>query len=62
MTARSLRSIHGMPLYVELNFSHYRKLPFVRLKSFVTTNAGQDKALSVGRYYFHAPLLDALWR
>ena len=62
MTARSLRSIHGMPLYVELNFSRYRKLPFVRLKSFVTTNAGQDKALSVGRYYFHAPLLDALWR
>ena len=62
MTSQSLRSIHGMPLYVELNFSHYRKLPLVRLKSFLTTNAGQDKALSVGRYYFHAPLLDALWK
>lgn len=62
MTAVSLRSIHGTPLYVELNFSHYKKLPLVRLKSFVTTNAGQEKALSVGKFYFHAPLLDELWK
>ena len=62
MTARSLRSIHGLPIYVELNFSHYKKLPLVRLKSFVMTNAGQDNALSVGRLYFRAPLLDALWK
>ena len=62
MTSKSLRLIHGMPLYVELNFSHYRKLPLVRLKSFLTTNAGQGDALSVGRFYFRVPLLDALWK
>ena len=61
-TARSMRAIPGTPIYVELNFSHYKKLPIVRLKNFMTTNAGQEKALSVGKLYFKAPLLDSLWK
>jgi hypothetical protein len=62
LTAKSMRSIPGTPIYVELNFSHYRKMPLVRLREFQATNAGQEKALSVGRLYFKVPLLDALWK
>jgi len=45
-----------------LNFSHYKKLPLIRLKSFVLNNLGQEKALNVGSFYFKAPLLDAILR
>jgi hypothetical protein len=61
-TANVLRSIPGTPVYVEMNFAHYKKMPLVWLKSFVKNNAGQDDALKVGRFYFKVPLLDALWR
>ncbi len=57
-----MESIPGTPLYVELNFSHYKKLPLIRLKSFVLNNLGQEKALNVGSFYFKAPLLDAILR
>jgi hypothetical protein len=61
-TARALRSIAGTPLYIELNFSHYKKLPLVRLKSFFSNNAGETEALKVGKLYFKAPLLDSIWK
>jgi hypothetical protein len=61
-TAQSLAAIPGMPLYVELNFSHYKKLPLLRLKKFLLDDAGQEKALKVGVLYFKAPLLDAIWK
>ena len=59
-TAESLKSVPGTPIYVELNFRSYHKLPLVRLKSFALNNVGQEKALSVGTLYFKAPLLDSL--
>ncbi len=59
-TAESWRSIPGTPLYVELNFSHYKKLPLIRLKSFAMNNLGQEDALKVGSFYFKAPMLDAI--
>ena len=62
LTAQALRSIPGTPLYVELNFSHYKKLPLLRLKRFSLSNVGQEKALSVGMVYFRAPMLDAIWK
>ena len=62
MTAKSLHLIQGMPLYVELNFSHYRKLPLVYPKEFLMNNAGQEEALSVGNFWIHASVLDALWK
>jgi len=61
-TADSLKSVPGTPIYVELNFRRYHKLPLVRLKSFALNNVGQEKALSVGKLYFKAPLLDSLLR
>jgi hypothetical protein len=59
-TAESWKSIPGTPLYVELNFSHYKKLPLIRLKSFVMNNLGQEAALKVGNFYFKAPMVDAI--
>lgn len=61
-TAAVLGAIHGTPLYVELNFSHYRKLPLLQMKSFASNNIGENGALSVGRLYFKAPLLDSVWK
>jgi hypothetical protein len=54
-TAAALRSIPGTPLYVELNFRRYKKLPLLRLKSFAPNSEGEEKALNVGRLYFFAP-------
>ena len=61
-SADALRSIPGTPIYVEINFEHYKKMPLVWVKSFVANNAGQDQALRVGRFYFKVPLLDAIWK
>jgi hypothetical protein len=61
-TASTLRAIPGTPIHVELNFRRYKKLTIVALKSIRFDNAGEDDALSVGKLYFKAPLLDALWK
>jgi hypothetical protein len=61
-TADVLRTIPGTPIYVEMNFAHYKKMPMVWMKSFVANSAGQDEALRVGRFYFKVPLLDAIWK
>ena len=61
-TATVMNGIHGMPLYVELNFRRYKKLPLVRMKSITWNAEGQDDALKVGTLYFKAPLLDSIWK
>jgi len=61
-TSSAMNDIHGMPLYVELNFRRYKKLPLLRMKSLVWNAAGQDDALKVGALYFKAPLLDSIWK
>ena len=62
MTAQAAATIPGMPIYVELNFSHFRKLPLMKVKTLTTDAAGEDEALKVGRIFMHAPLLDSLWK
>ncbi|HEV7426175.1 MAG TPA: hypothetical protein VGQ46_07380 [Thermoanaerobaculia bacterium] len=61
-TAASMDAIHGTPLYVELNFRRYKKMPLLTMKNLTWTSAGQDDALKVGKLYFKAPLLDAIWK
>jgi hypothetical protein len=61
-TAAAIGAIRGTPLYVELNFRRYKKLPLVKLKNFAWTSAGQDDALSIGTLYFKAPMLDSIWK
>ena len=61
-TADLMRAIPGNPLYVELNFSHYHKLPVVWVKSLTMDNRGEADALAIGSYYFKAPFIDAIWK
>ena len=59
-TAITARKVPGTPILVELNFSHYRKLPLVQLKSLKLNNAGEEDALKVGAVYMKAPFADAI--
>jgi hypothetical protein len=61
-TAAVARVIPGTPIHVELNFRRYKKLTLLELKKIRYESAGQDEALSVGKLYFKAPLLDNLWK
>src|ERR1051326_2104181 len=45
----------GTPLYGELNFRRYQKLPLLRLKSFAPNDDGEAEALRVGKLYYSAP-------
>lgn len=54
-TALALRAIPGTPLYVELNFRRFQKVPLLRFKSLVMNSDGEGDALNVGRLYFPAP-------
>jgi hypothetical protein len=60
--ALAARNIPGMPIYVELNFRRFKKVPLVRLKSLSANNAGESDALRVGTLYFRAPLLESIWK
>ncbi len=61
-TAIAARAIPGTPVYVELNFRRFQKVPLVRLKKLTFTSDGESDALKVGSFYFRAPLLDSIWR
>jgi hypothetical protein len=61
-TASVTHGIPGTPVYVELNFRRFKKVPFLKLKKLTWSNAGETDALKVGSYYMKAPLLDAVWR
>jgi hypothetical protein len=61
-TAVSINDLRGTPLYVELNFRRYKKLPLVRMKNIAWNADGQDDALKTGTLYFKAPLLDSIWK
>lgn len=62
LTAQSTATIPGVPIYVELNFSHFKKLPIVKVKTLTFDGEGEEKALKVGPVFMHAPLLDSLWK
>jgi hypothetical protein len=59
-TADLVSKIPGSPVYVELNFSHYPKLPIVWVKSLTMDDRGEADALAVGSFYFKAPFIDAI--
>ena len=61
-TAAAARRIPGTPVYVELNFSHYRKLPLLRLAELKFDDEGEVDALKVGRLYIKAPFADAIFK
>jgi hypothetical protein len=61
-TASTMRAIPGTPVFVELHFRRFKKVTLVELKKISFDNKGEDEALSVGKLYFKAPLLDAIWK
>jgi hypothetical protein len=61
-TAAAARKIPGTPVYVELNFSRYKKLPLLRLKELTRNNEGEEDALKVGSFYMKAPFADAIFK
>ena len=61
-TASVTHGLPGTPVYVELNFRRFKRVPFLKLKKLTWNNAGEADALKVGSYYMKAPLIDAVWR
>lgn len=61
-TAAFAKTIPGTPLYVEMNFRRFKKLPLLRLRSLTYDDNGEADALKVGSFMVHASLLDNLWK
>jgi hypothetical protein len=61
-SALTAQRIPGMPIYVELNFTRYKKLQLVRMKKLEMDSAGEADALTTGSFYMKAPLADAIFK
>jgi hypothetical protein len=59
-SAELSKKIPGMPLYVELNFRRFKKVPVLTMKSLTFEAGDEAEALKLGALYFRAPILDAL--
>jgi hypothetical protein len=59
-TAGPLARIPGNPVYVELNTVDHPKFPLLQMRSLKMDDHGEDKALHVGKWFFKAPLPDAI--
>ena len=57
-TAVSARRVPGVPLYVELNFSRFRKLPILKVKKLTMSAEGEEDALKTGPFYLNATPFD----
>lgn len=60
-TARVSRSIRGTPIYVELNFRRFRKVPLLRLKKLTLAADDEKDALTLGSFYIRHKLLELLF-
>ena len=61
-TATLAKTIPGTPIYVEMNFRRFQKLPLLRVKSIAYNNEGEADALKVSSFLLHASVLDSLWK
>ena len=63
-TAKAARTIPGTPLYVELNFRRFKKVPILKVKqlTFDVTAEDEEDALELGPVYVRAPLLERLFQ
>jgi hypothetical protein len=61
-TARVARSLPGTPVYVELNFRRFKKVPLLKVKQLTFDVSAEDEkdALELGPVYMRAPLIDKL--
>jgi hypothetical protein len=61
-TAAIASKLPGTPVYVELNFRRYKKVPIVRLKKLTFAAEDEEDALTLGSLYVRAGLLEKLFR
>ena len=54
-TAAVARKIRGTPLYVELNFRRFKKVPLLKMKKLTFAADDEKEALEVGPLYMKAP-------
>jgi len=54
-TADVASKIHGTPVYVELNFRRFKKLPILKVKTLTFDAKGEEDALKVGTLYIKGP-------
>ena len=59
-TAAMTRRLPGTPIYVELNFRRFQKVPLVKLKKLSFAADGEAKALTLGSFYVRAGLLEKI--
>ncbi|HEY0160855.1 MAG TPA: hypothetical protein VGF28_26465 [Thermoanaerobaculia bacterium] len=52
----------GTPIYVELNFRRFKKVPILRLKKLSFTADGEKDALTLGPVYMRASILEKLFQ
>lgn len=61
-TAAIASKLPGTPVYVELNFRRYKKVPIVRLKKLTFAAEDEEDALTLGSLYVRAGLLEKLFK
>ncbi len=54
-SAGVVRKIRGTPVYVELNFRRFKKVPLLTLKKLTFAADDESEALEVGRFYVLSP-------
>lgn len=59
-TAGLVEKLPGTPVYVELNFRRYKKVPLVRLKKLTFEAGDHAEALTLGKLYVRAALLEKI--
>jgi hypothetical protein len=60
-TADVAKTIPGTPLYVELNFRRFRKVPLLKVKKLTFAADDEEEALTLGKLLIRAPLLEKLF-
>jgi hypothetical protein len=60
-TAEVAKTIPGTPLFVELNFRRFKKVPILYVKKLTMAAEDEEDALEVGPLFVRASVLEKLW-
>jgi len=60
-TASIASKLPGTPIYVELNFRRFQKVPFVKFKKLTFASDNETDALTLGKGYIRASILEKLF-
>jgi hypothetical protein len=59
--AKTMSRIPGVPVFVEVNTSRFKKLVLLRMTQLQRSAQGESEALTVGSFYARAPLVQRLF-